>query len=66
MCIRDRNKDSIVSVIKNYYENVWEKGDLWGGFLVAKGDKILYEGYRGFAQDNNQEPITEDLSLIHI
>ena len=60
---RLENKDSIVSVIKNYYENVWEKGDLWGGFLVAKGDKILYEGYRGFAQDNNQEPITEDVPL---
>lgn len=60
---RLENKDSIVSVIKNYYENVWEKGDLWGGFLVAKGDKILYEGYRGFAQDSNQEPITEDVPL---
>lgn len=57
------NKDSIVAVIKNYYENVWEKGDLWGGFLVAKGDKILYENYRGFAQDQNQEPITEDVPL---
>ena len=38
-----KNRDSIVSVIDSYYENVWEKGDLWGGFLVAKGDEILYE-----------------------
>lgn len=57
------NKDSIVEVLDNYYKTVWEKGDLWGGFLVAKGDKILYEDYRGFAQDNKQEPITEDTPL---
>ena len=57
------NKDSIVSVIDNYYKNVWEKGDLWGGFLVAKGDKILYESYRGFAQDNKQVPINDTIAL---
>ena len=57
------NQDSIVAVIKNYYENVWEKGDLWGGFLVAKGDRILYEGYRGFAQENYQQPINENVPL---
>ena len=45
------NKDSITTVIENYYKNIWEKGDLWGGFLVAKGDEILFENYRGFAQD---------------
>lgn len=58
-----KNQDSIVSVIKKYYENVWEKGDLWGGFLVAKGDKILYENYRGFGQDQNEEPITATVPL---
>lgn len=58
-----KNEDSIVSVIDNYYKNVWEKGNLWGGFLVAKGDKILYEDYRGFAQDNEQVPIDDTVAL---
>lgn len=57
------NKDSIVSAIDHYYKNVWENGDLWGGFLVAKGDKILYESYRGFAQDNQQVPINDTVAL---
>lgn len=57
------NEDSIVATIDQYYKNVWEKGDLWGGFLVAKGDKILYEHYRGFAQDNKQEPINDTVAL---
>lgn len=60
---RLENKDSVVSVIEKYYENVWENGDLWGGFLVAKGDEILYENYRGFAQDNAQQPIGKDVPL---
>ena len=58
-----KNRDSIVSVIDSYYENVWEKGDLWGGFLVAKGDEILYEGYRGFTQDNKQGPVNDTVAL---
>jgi CubicO group peptidase (beta-lactamase class C family) len=57
------NKDSIISVVDRYYTNVWEKGDLWGGFLVAKGDEILYERYRGFSQDNKQNPITDTVAL---
>ncbi len=60
---RLENKDSIVSVIDNYYKNVWEKGDLWGGFLVAKGNEILYESYRGFAEDNKQVPINDTVAL---
>lgn len=57
------NKDSITTVIENYYKNIWEKGDLWGGFLVAKGDEILFENYRGFAQDGRQQPINENTPL---
>lgn len=60
---RLENKDSIISVLDRYYDNVWEEGDLWGGFLVAKGDQILYENYRGFAQDNNQVPINATVAL---
>lgn len=57
------NKDSIISMIDHYYKNVWEKGDLWGGFIVAKGDEILYESYRGFAQGKDQEPINDTIAL---
>ena len=57
------DKDSVVSAIDNYYKNVWEKGDLWGGFLVAKGDQILYESYRGYAQDGKQVPINDTITL---
>lgn len=60
---RLENKDSVVAVLDRYYTNVWEKGDLWGGFLVAKGDEILYESYRGFAQEGDQNPITENTPL---
>lgn len=58
-----KNKDSIVAVLDHYYKNVWEKGDLWGGFLVAKGEDVLYESYRGFAQDKNQNPINDTVAL---
>lgn len=57
------NKDSIVNVINQYYDNVWEKGDLWGGFLVAKGDEILFESYRGYSQDLQQAPINDSVAL---
>ncbi|MGV8914216.1 MAG: serine hydrolase domain-containing protein [Kaistella sp.] len=60
---RLENKDSIVGLLDSYYKNVWEKGDLWGGFLVAKGDDVLYENYRGFAQENKQVPITDTVAL---
>lgn len=60
---RLKNKDSIVEVIDRYYEKVWVKGDLWGGFLVAKGDQILYEGYRGYSQDFQQNPINDTVAL---
>lgn len=57
------NKDSIVTALNRYYKNVWEKGDLWGSFIVAKGDEVLYEGYRGFAKGNKQEPINDTVAL---
>lgn len=57
------NKDSIVAAIDHYYKTVWENGDLWGGFLVAKGDEILYEGYRGYSQDNKQNPVNDTVAL---
>ncbi len=57
------NKEAIVNRIDQYYKTVWENGDLWGSFLVAKGDQILYEKYRGFGRENNQMPIDEKTPL---
>ncbi|MDO5616202.1 MAG: serine hydrolase domain-containing protein [Cruoricaptor ignavus] len=60
---RLKDKDSLEKILDNYYKTVWENGDLWGGFLVAKGDKILCENYRGFAQDSTQQPIKRNTPL---
>ncbi len=57
------HEDSLHTIIHHYYQNIWEGGNLWGGFLIAKGDNILYEGYRGFTQDHQQDPITRDTPL---
>lgn len=57
------HEQETVATIDRYYKNTWEKGDLWGGFLIAKGDKILYESYRGFAQDKQQVPINDTVAL---
>lgn len=57
------NQDSVVSILNQYYDRIWEGGDLWGGILVAKGDKIIFEKYRGFAQENKMEPITATTPL---
>ncbi len=58
-----RDKQNVVNTIQQYYDKVWEKGDLSWRFLVAKGDKILFESYRGFAKENNQVPINKDVPL---
>lgn len=55
------NRKQVVSSIHQYYQNIWEKGDLWGGFLVAKGDDILYENYRGLAR--TEMPIDRNTPL---
>lgn len=57
------NEDSIKRYISNYYQHVWERGNLSGGILVAKGDKILFEKYRGFGRENEQMPIGENTPL---
>ena len=57
------NQDSVKKVIKNYYETVWEKGNLSGGLLVAKGNKILFEDYRGFGRQNEQMSINKNTPL---
>lgn len=57
------NQSTILPLINNYYQKVWEQGDLSGGVLVAKGDKIIFEKYRGFGRENKQMPIDENTPL---
>jgi CubicO group peptidase (beta-lactamase class C family) len=57
------NKASLVGYIDQYYKKVWENGNLSGGILVAKGDEILYENYRGFGREGNQMPIDKNTPL---
>lgn len=57
------NKDFIINYIDQYYKKVWEGGDLSGGILVAKGNDILFENYRGFAREGNQNPIDKNTPL---
>lgn len=57
------NRQTTVSYIDQYYKKIWEGGDLSGGILVAKGDEILYENYRGFGREGNQMPIGKNTPL---
>ncbi|ASK30971.1 serine hydrolase [Chryseobacterium sp. T16E-39] len=57
------DKASLVQYIDQYYKKVWDAGDLSGGILVAKGDDILYENYRGFGREGNQMPIDKNTPL---
>lgn len=57
------NESEIENTLNFYYDKVWEKGDLSGGVLIAKGDKILFEKYRGYARENEQIPITQNVPL---
>ncbi|WP_332453421.1 serine hydrolase domain-containing protein [Chryseobacterium aquaticum] len=57
------NKDFIINYIDQYYKKVWEGSDLSGGILVAKGNDILFENYRGFAREGNQNTIDKNTPL---
>lgn len=57
------DKASLVRYINQYYQKIWELGNLSGGILVAKGDDILYENYRGFAREGNQKAIDKNTPL---
>ncbi|MBB6371010.1 serine hydrolase domain-containing protein [Chryseobacterium shigense] len=57
------DKGTITGYIDQYYKKIWEGGDLSGGILVAKGDEILYENYRGFGREGNQMPIDKNTPL---
>lgn len=57
------NRDSIVRYIDKYYKMIWEGSNLSGGILIAKGDDILYENYRGFGREGDQMPIDKNTPL---
>jgi len=57
------SKPSVIRYIDQYYQKVWEGSDLSGGILVAKGDDILYEKYRGYGREGNQMPIDKNTAL---
>jgi len=57
------NRQLTVNYLDQYYKKVWEGSDLSGSFLVAKGDDILYENYRGFSREGNQNPINKNTAL---
>lgn len=57
------DKASLVRYINQYYTKVWEGSNLSGGILVAKGDDIIYENYRGFAREGNQNKIDKNTPL---
>jgi hypothetical protein len=57
------NQQKIVNSLNQYYENIWNSADMSGGVLVAHGDNILLEKYKGFGRENNQMPINKDTPL---
>ena len=57
------NQANILTQINNYYQKVWEQGDLSGVVLVAKGNKIIFEQYRGFGREGKQMPIDANTPL---
>ncbi len=59
------NEKQVKEYLQQYYQNIWERGDLSGGIIVAKGDNILLEEYRGFAQENNQQAINKN-TPVHV
>lgn len=61
--LSQKELDSLHSIIQSYYQTTWEEGNLWGGLLVAKGNQIIFENYRGYTQENHQNPITKNTSL---
>lgn len=58
-------KNSKRNGIQHFYNKLWKRNDLSGGFLVAKNGQVIFEKYGGFANRNNKERITAN-TPIHI
>lgn len=50
-------KNSKENSIEHFYDKLWRRDDLSGGFLVAKNGKIIFEHYGGFANRSEKEEI---------
>ncbi|WP_052910203.1 serine hydrolase domain-containing protein [Riemerella anatipestifer] len=57
------NEDSLKHLLQEYYQNTWVGGDLSGGILIAKGNNIIFEQYRGYGRENQQMPINQSTPL---
>lgn len=51
--------------LNQFYTDFWLKNNVSGGFLVAQKGKILFEGYSGFSDIENQIAMTSE-TPIHI
>lgn len=51
--------------LDQFYHDFWLHNKVSGGFLVAQHGKIIYEGYSGYSDFENQTPITSE-TPIHI
>lgn len=57
------NREKIQQQLQQYYSAIWESSDMSGGILVAHGDDILLERYKGFGREQNTMPITTETPL---
>lgn len=48
-----------------YFDRVWKRNNLSGGFLVAQNGRIIYENYSGYSDFNAKEKIDAH-TAIHI
>lgn len=49
--------------IDQFYNDFWLHNNLSGGFIVAQHGQILYEGYSGYSDFENQIPMTAETPL---
>ena len=63
--VKTSYKKSKANSIEHFYNKLWRRNDLSGGFLVAKNGKILFEKYGGFANRSEKREITSE-TPIHL
>lgn len=51
--------------VEHFYNKLWSRNDLSGGFIVAKNGKVIFEKYGGFANRNSKLEINSQ-TPIHI
>ncbi|MCO6149310.1 serine hydrolase [Flavobacterium sp. NRK1] len=63
--VKTSYKKSKTNSIEHFYNKLWRRNDLSGGFLVAKNGKILFERYGGFANRSEKREINSE-TPIHL